>query len=59
MTSSTFDVAVGKIARALAQFIEQPRVLDGNDRLRREVLNQLNLFVGERAYLFAIDGHRT
>ena len=40
------------------QLVEQPRVLDGDDRLRREVLDKLDLLVGERAHLLAIDGDR-
>ena len=42
---------------SLAQF-EQPRVLDGDDGLGGEVLNQLDLLVGERADLLAVDGDR-
>ena len=40
----------GEIVGALAQLVEQPRVLDGDDGLRGKVLNQLNLLVGERAH---------
>jgi hypothetical protein len=40
---------------ALAQLIEQPGVLDGDDRLRGEVLDQLDLLVEERPHLLAID----
>ena len=36
-------------ARALPQFAEQPRVLDGDNSLGGEVLNQFDLLVGERA----------
>ena len=39
----------------LAQLIEQPRVLDGYDGLRSEVGDQLNLLVGKRPYLLAIN----
>ena len=46
---------LGQIVGALAQFVEQPRVLDGDDGLRGEVLHQLDLFVGERANLLAKD----
>ena len=42
-------------SRALAQFVEQPRVLDGDDGLSGEVRHQLDLLVGERPYLLAID----
>src|SRR5262249_2637090 len=37
----------GQIVGALAQFVEQPRVLDGDDGLRREVFYKLNLLVGK------------
>ena len=43
------------LLKRLAQFIEQPRVLDGDDRLGGEILQQFNLFVGEGAHLVAID----
>ena len=60
MTLSTSVVAVccssdSQIVGALAQLVEQPRVLDGDDGLRGEVLHQLDLLVGERADLLAID----
>ena len=48
----------GEIVGALAQLAEQPRVLDGDDGLRGEVLDQLNLLVGERADFLAIDDDR-
>ena len=37
-----------QIVGALAQLIEQPGVLDGDDGLIGEILHQLNLLVGER-----------
>ena len=46
---------LGQIVGALAQFVEQPRVLDGDDGLGGEVLHQLDLLVGERPHLLAID----
>ena len=49
---------LGQIVGALAQFVEQPRVLDGDDRLGGEVLHQLDLLVGERPHLLAIDHDR-
>ena len=61
MTSRISEVAVcccsdfGEIVGALAQLVEQPRVLDGDDGLRGEVLHQLDLLVGERPHLLAID----
>src|SRR6516165_7607625 len=36
-----------KIVRVLAQFIEQPCVLDGDDSLRGEIRKQLDLLVVE------------
>ena len=47
-----------EVAGALAQFAEQPRVLHRDDRLRREVLQQRDLLVGERADLLAINGEQ-
>ena len=38
---------------ALTQFVEQPRVLDGDDGLRGEVRDQLDLLVGERTHFLA------
>ena len=46
---------LGEIIGALAQLVEQPRVLDGDHGLRGEVLHQLDLLVGERAHLLAVD----
>ena len=57
MTLSTSEVAVccssdfGEIVGTLAQLVEQPRVLDGDDGLGGEVLDQLDLLVGEWAHL--------
>jgi len=44
-----------EIVGALAQLVEQPRVLDGNDGLCSEVPNQFDLLVTERAHLLAVD----
>ena len=55
MTLSTSAVAVCCCKR-FAQFAEQPRVLDGDDGLRGEVRDQLNLLVGERTNFLAVDG---
>ena len=41
--------ALGEVSGSLAQFVEQPRVLDGDNGLGGEVLHQLDLLVGERA----------
>ena len=40
---------------ALAQFFEQPRILDGDDCLAGKTLDQLDLLIGERSYLLPID----
>src|SRR6516164_9194765 len=41
----------GEIGCALAQFIEQPRVLDGDDRLRGKRLEKRNLLIRKRINL--------
>ena len=46
---------LSEIVGALAQFIEQPRVLDGNYRLIGEVLDQRYLLVGKGANFQPID----
>ena len=48
----------GLLLEGLAQFVEQARVLDSDDRLRGEILDQLNLLVGERPHLLAIHSNR-
>ena len=45
----------GLLLQRFAQLVEQPRVLDGDDRLGGEILDQLDLLVGERADLLAVD----
>ena len=45
----------GLLLQRLAQLVEQAGVLDGDDGLRGEVLDQLDLFIGERANLLAVD----
>ena len=47
---------LGKIVGALAQLVEQPRVLDGDDGLGGEVLYQLDLLFGERPHLLTVYG---
>ncbi len=47
-----------KVVGAPAQFAQQPRVLDGDHRLRGEVLHQLDLRVVERQYLLPVDRNR-
>jgi hypothetical protein len=39
--------AVAEIVGALAQLVEQPRVLDGDHRLAGETLDQFDLFIAE------------
>ena len=43
------------LLQGFAQFVEQPRVLDGDDSLDREVLDQRDLLVGEGQHLPPID----
>ena len=38
----------GLLLQRFAQLVEQPSVLDGDDGLRGEILDQLDLFIGER-----------
>ena len=54
MTLSTSAVAVCCCKR-FAQLVEQPRVLDGDDGLRGEVLHQRDLLIGEWSYLLPIN----
>src|SRR5262249_55590128 len=44
-----------QVIRALAQLVEQPRVLDGNNPLLGEIAQKLNLLVGEWTNLLAKD----
>src|SRR5262249_52111496 len=46
----------GLLLQRLPQFVEQASVLDGDDRLGREVRDQFDLLVGKGADLLAIDG---
>src|SRR5262249_26692518 len=46
----------GLLLQRLAKFIEQPSVLDGDDRLVGEALDQLYLLPGKGANLLPIDG---
>ena len=43
------------LLQRFAQLVQQPGVLNGDDRLLGEVLNQLDLLVGERPNLLAKD----
>src|SRR5262245_55385767 len=42
-----------KLLVQVVKIIEQPRVLDGDDRLRGKILHQLDLLVGERPHVGA------
>src|SRR5262249_21507370 len=46
---------LAQVGGALAQLVEEPRVLDGDDGLRGEILHQRDLSVGERADLLAVN----
>ena len=48
----------GLLLQRLAQLVQQPGVLDGDDGLAGEVLDQLDLLVGECKYLLTIDRNR-
>src|SRR5207237_525808 len=48
------SVEFGDLFGALAQFAEEPRVLHGDDRLLREVLQQRDLLIAEWPHLLAI-----
>ena len=47
------------VVGALAQLVEQSGVLDGDDGLGGEVGDQLDLLVGERPHLLAVDDKGT
>jgi hypothetical protein len=49
----------GLLLQRFAQFVEQAGVFDGDDGLIGEVLDQLDLLVGERPHLLAVDHDRT
>ena len=54
MTLSTSEVAVCCSSDS-PQFVEQPRVLDGDDGLGGEVLHQLDLLVSEWPDFLPVD----
>ena len=62
MTLRTSAVAVcccnnfGEIVGALAQLVEEPGILDGDNRLRSEIPDQIDLFVGECLDVLSVDG---
>ena len=49
----------GLLLQRFAQFIEQARILDGDDGLGGKILHQLDLLIGERPHLLAIDADHT
>ena len=48
----------GLLVERLARRVDEPRVFHRDDRLRREILQQRGLFLGERADLLAVDVDR-
>jgi hypothetical protein len=49
----------GLLLQGFAQFVQQPSVLDSNDGLGGKIADQLDLLLGERSDLLALDGDRT
>src|SRR3954466_3092429 len=47
----------GLLLQRLTRFGNETRILDCDDRLRREVLEKCDLLVGERAHLAAVYGY--
>src|SRR6516162_9602620 len=47
--------ALAKVVGALTQFVEQPRVLDGDNSLSGEILDQRDLLVSEGKYFTAVN----
>src|SRR5262249_49264876 len=41
------------------QFVEQPRILDGDDGLRSKILHQRNLLFGKRSNFLAVDAENS
>ena len=48
----------GLLLQCLARLVDQPRIFHCDDRLRREILQQCDLLVGERLHFLAIDHDR-
>src|SRR5689334_25280312 len=48
----------GLLLQRLARLGDEPRILHRDDRLRREVLQQCDLLVGERLYLLPVNLER-
>ena len=42
----------GQISLATPKFVEQPRILDGDDGRRRKIIHQLDLLIGKRTNFF-------
>src|SRR5262249_34879501 len=54
------DLGCGSLLlQRFPEFVEQARILDGDDGLRGEVLNQLDLLLGEWPHLLAIESDHT
>src|SRR5262245_20095282 len=49
----------GLLLEGFAQLVEQPRILDRNDGLFREIAHKLHLLVAERSHLLPINGYRS
>src|SRR5262245_4360826 len=48
----------GLLLEGLAQLVEESGILDGDDGLFSEIAHELDLLVGERIHLFAVDRYR-
>ena len=57
MTFSTSAVAVC-CCNEFAQFLQQPRILDGDDRLFGKIAQKRDLLIGERLNFLAINRNR-
>ena len=59
MTWSTSERCAGCSLERFAQLAEQPRILDGDDSLRGEVLNKLDLLIRKWANFLAEKSEQT
>src|SRR6516164_7867189 len=50
---------VAEVGCSLTQFVEESRVLDGDDGLGGEVSYEFNLLIGEKAHLLTINSDYT
>src|SRR6185437_10505401 len=48
----------GLLLQRFAQLAQQPRILDGDNGLRGEILHQLDLLLGKREHLLTVNGDR-